>query len=70
MLWAVRGDRKMVRHSEASPMDDPVAAGTYKQLNIFGSPTGIRINLRQGEPLPLVPAGHSWMFVGDDDDKC
>jgi hypothetical protein len=49
-------------------MDDPPAAGTYEQLNIFGSPTGIRINLRQGEPLPAVPHGHSWVLTGEDKD--
>ena len=61
---------KMVRHSEDSPMDDPVAAGTYKQLNIFGSPTGIRIKVREGQSLPPVPAGHSWMSAGDNDGDC
>ena len=35
-----------------------------------GSPTGIRINVRQGQPLPANPHGHSWMLVGDDEDKC
>jgi hypothetical protein len=60
----------MVRQSDHSPMDDAPAAGTYEQLNIFGSPTGIRINVRHGQPLPVIPDGHSWMLTSDDGDEC
>jgi hypothetical protein len=60
----------MVRHSERGPIDDAPAAGIYKQLNIFGSPTGIRINVRQGQQLLPAPEGHSWMLIGDDEDEC
>jgi hypothetical protein len=34
--------------------------GEYEMLNIFGSPTGIRINLMHGHPFPAAPRGYRW----------
>jgi hypothetical protein len=60
----------MARHSEHISMGAAPEAGTYKQLNIFGSPTGIRISMQQGETLPPLPEGRSWVRAGDDEDEC
>jgi hypothetical protein len=37
-----------------------MVAGTYEELNIFGRPTGIRVNVEHGHPLPSAPVGHNW----------
>jgi hypothetical protein len=36
------------------------ATGRYEELNVFGSPTGRIERVREGEPLPASPRGHSW----------
>jgi hypothetical protein len=39
-------------------------------MNVFGSPTGIRVNATRGHPLPEAPIGHGWAVVeGDADDR-
>jgi hypothetical protein len=37
-------------------------------MNVFGSPTGIRVNVMRGQPLPEAPIGHGWVVVGGDAD--
>jgi hypothetical protein len=39
------------------------ATGTYEQLNIMGTPTGIRAQVSQGHPLPRAPFCHTWRLV-------
>jgi hypothetical protein len=46
---------------EAAPV-----SGTYEQHNVFGTPTGRRQKVREGEPLPSSPIGHSWVLVKDE----
>jgi hypothetical protein len=58
----------MVRRSEHFPGESALMSGTYEQLNIFGSATGIRASVRQGQPMPVAPNGHSWMLTGGDAD--
>jgi hypothetical protein len=38
--------------------------GLYKQLNIFGTPTGATVRAKQGEPLPAAPRGFTWRLAG------
>jgi hypothetical protein len=59
----------MARWPERAPGDAAPAAGTYEQHNIFGSPTGIRVNVSQGQSLPAAPRGHSWVQAEDDIDE-
>jgi hypothetical protein len=40
----------------------PISA-TYEQMNLFGSPTGIRVSVACGHPLPGAPIGHEWAVV-------
>jgi hypothetical protein len=35
-------------------------------MNIFGSSTGIRVNVMHGHPLPKAPIGHGWAVVESD----
>ena len=35
-------------------------ATAYELCNVFGTPTGRRIMLAEGEPLPATPNGWSW----------
>jgi hypothetical protein len=60
----------MARRPEHAPGDAAPAAGTYEQLNIFGSPTGIRVNVNYGQPLPPTPRGHSWVLTEDNKEPC
>jgi hypothetical protein len=45
----------MAERSEQDPGDPAPAGGEYEMLNIFGSPTGIRVNLMHGHPFPAAP---------------
>lgn len=56
----------MAQRPEHAPGETAPAAGTYEQLNIFGRPTGIRVNVAHGHPLPPAPRGHSWMLFEED----
>jgi hypothetical protein len=47
----------------------PVSA-TYEQTNIFGSPTGIWIDVVYGHPLPAAPVGHGGAVAENDADDC
>jgi hypothetical protein len=60
----------MAQQSEHAPGTPAPTAGIYEQLNVFGSPTRLRVNMMHGHPLPPAPLGHSWMLVDDDADKC
>jgi hypothetical protein len=39
-------------------------------LNIFGSPTGIRVKLMHGHPFPAAPRGHTWTLADRDAAEC
>jgi hypothetical protein len=56
--------------SEHKPGTAAPAAGIYKQLNIFGGPTGIRVALTHKDPLPEAPLGHSWALIEEDVAEC
>ena len=55
------------------PMHPPgqhaAVSGTYEQMNVFGSPTGIRVSVTHGQPFPTAPIGHSWAAVKSDADE-
>jgi hypothetical protein len=38
-------------------------SATYEQLNVLGTPTGIRVRVRRGHSLPATPVGHEWAVV-------
>lgn len=51
--WPPAGVRleMMARRPEHAPGEPASAAGTYEQLNIFGSPTGICVKVRHGASI-------------------
>jgi hypothetical protein len=40
--------------------------GTYQLLNIFGTPDGQTVTLRDGEPLPQAPHGFVWRLCSNE----
>jgi hypothetical protein len=56
----------MAERSEHDPGEPAPAEGEYEMLNIFGSPTGIRVNLMHGHPFPAAPRGHRWTQADRD----
>ena len=60
----------IAQRPEHAPGEAAPAAGTYEQLNIFGRPTGIRVNVAHGHPLPSAPLGHNWTLADDDRAEC
>lgn len=49
--------------SSGNPSDRPAA---YELYNVFGTPTGRRVMLAEGENLPAVPKGWFWRPVGEN----
>lgn len=52
----------MARRLEHDPGEPAPTAGTYELVNIFGSPTGVRVEVAHGQALPAAPNGHSWIW--------
>jgi hypothetical protein len=46
------------------------ASATYEQMNVFGSPIGIRVKVMHGDPLPEAPIGHGWTVAENDAHDC
>jgi hypothetical protein len=44
--------------------------GVYEQMNVFGSPTGIRVRVPRGHPLPRAPQGHGWAVHEEHEEEC
>jgi hypothetical protein len=53
----------MAHRPEHAPGDAAPATGIYEQLTVMGSPTGIRVDVAHGHPMPSAPLGHSWTLV-------
>ena len=60
----------MSQRREHRPGEPAPAAGTYEQVNIFGRPTGIRVDMDHGHPLPAAPIGHSWVPADEGGADC
>jgi hypothetical protein len=60
-------DRKpaMPRRDEHDPTDKAPASGKYELLNIFGTPTGELVTVREGDRLPASALGYRWRLVDD-----
>jgi hypothetical protein len=56
----------MTRRPVHVPGQPAPAPGTYEQINVFGSPTGVRVDVAHGQPLPAAPIGHGWAIAEDD----
>jgi hypothetical protein len=60
----------MTQRPVHQPGQPAPAFATYEQMNIFGSPTGIRVTVTHGHPLPEAPIGHDWTVVERDPNDC
>ena len=49
-------------HRSGDPAPVP---GLYYEVNVFGTPTGRRVQLGHGEPLPELPRGFGWRVSSD-----
>jgi hypothetical protein len=56
-------DEEPIGRDEHAPGEPAPSAGTYELLNVFGSPTGLRVYVMHEHPLPAAPKGHSWTLV-------
>lgn len=56
----------MPQRPEHSPGEPAPWGGLYEQLNIFGQPNGIRVDVAQGHPMPAAPIGHFWRMADRD----
>ena len=50
----------MAERLEHPPGTPAPVTGYYRELNIFGTPTGRIEHVPKGEHLPLGPRGYSW----------
>ncbi len=60
----------MPQPPEYFPGDPAPAAGTYEQVNIFGRPNGVRVDMSHGDPFPQAPVGHTWRAVERKSEQC
>jgi hypothetical protein len=56
----------MPQRPEHIPGELAPAGGIYELLDIFGSPTGVRIKMEHGYPFPAAPRGHNWTLAEGD----
>jgi hypothetical protein len=72
-LLVLSGDRRFgeiaMQSTHAPGQLAPISA-TYEQTNVFGSPTGIRVHVTRGRPLPGAPIGHEWIVVVEHPEDC
>ena len=48
---------------EHQPGEPASATGLYREVNVFGSPTGRIVRAERGERLPLAPRGFGWRLT-------
>ena len=59
----------MLKQREHPPGEAAPETATYEQRNVFGTPTGVRVEVTGGEPLPLAPRGYFWVSVEREPDR-
>ena len=52
----------MAEHTHEPGIPAP-NTGRYEELNVLGSPTGLAIEVREGQLLPRLPRGCAWRLV-------
>jgi hypothetical protein len=45
-------------------------SGTHELLNVFGEPTGIRVSITHGHPMPHAPHGQTWRLAEEGETEC
>ena len=51
----------MARSPHLKPGELAPTAGAYSEHNVFGSPTGRKLDIIEGEPMPRAPVGFTWL---------
>jgi hypothetical protein len=50
------------------PGEPAPATGAYEEHNVFGTPTGNRIDVNKGDPMPPAPRSFTWQSVKSPSD--
>jgi hypothetical protein len=53
----------MVGELHIQPGEPVRRTGVYQEHNVFGTPTGRRVRLTEGDRLPLSPLGFTWTLL-------
>ncbi len=59
----------MARASQHLPGEAAAVSGLYREVNVFGTPTGIVVKVPRGEKLPHAPRGFSWLLLEELPDE-
>jgi len=51
----------MARSPHLKPGELAPTAGVYSEHNVFGTPTGRKLDTSEGEPMPRAPVGFTWL---------
>jgi hypothetical protein len=55
--------RRMSDDEKHQPGDRAPATAHYEELNVFGSPTGAVVHVREGDRLPGAPRSFTWRRI-------
>jgi hypothetical protein len=50
----------VARSSHLNPGEIAPTDGAYSEHNVFGTPTGKMVDVREGESMPVAPVGFTW----------
>jgi len=50
-------------HATTANVDRAPATAYYEELNVFGSPTGAVVHVREGDRLPGAPRSFTWRRI-------
>ena len=53
-----------------APGQPAPASATYEQMNAFGSPTGVKVRVPRGHPLPEASTGFEWTVAEEHPVDC
>jgi hypothetical protein len=53
----------MSDEEEHQPGDRATATAHYEELNVFGSPTGAVVHVREGDQFPSAPRSFTWRIL-------
>jgi len=58
-----KGTSRMPDPQPVSPGQPAPVAGYYRAQNAFGAPIEQVVPMREGEPLPPLPKGFTWVLM-------
>jgi hypothetical protein len=66
MIFSGRKPGEALDAPKCKPGELAQETGWYQLLNMFGTPTAVRIFIEHGTPAPAAPRGHMWRLVSQD----